>query len=85
MMTGTSNPPAPLRDAARFWEPQRLWYNLALTAQAGLWVVLSWPHFRPAFTLGSLGKLLVLALLANICYSTAYLIADEIYPYEGTG
>jgi hypothetical protein len=73
------HPPAPvarspLRDALRWWEPRRLWYNAALTAQAALWVVLSWPHFRPALTLPSLGKLLVLALLANLCYSAAYLV-----------
>ena len=37
-----------------------------------LWVVFTWPHFRPAFTLEALGKMLVLALLANVCYSAAY-------------
>jgi len=113
--------PSPFRDAARFWEPRRLWYNLALAAQAAAWVVLTWPHFRPAVTLASLAKLLGLAVLANVCYSAAYLadialvqssvesawrkqrwvlwligtlfallfecywVADEIYPYVGTG
>ena len=70
---GSPAPPAPLRDAARFWEPRRLWYNLALGAQVGAWLILTWPHFRPAFTLSSLAKLFVLAILANACYSTAYL------------
>jgi hypothetical protein len=59
-------------EAARFWEPRRLWYNGALVAVVLLWVVFTWPHFRPAFTLEALGKMLVLALLANLCYSAAY-------------
>jgi hypothetical protein len=58
----------------RFWEPRRLLYNLALAAVVLLWVVASWPHFRPAFTLLSLLQLTVFALLANVCYCAAYLI-----------
>lgn len=58
----------------RFWELRRLYYNLALFTVCLLWVVLSWPHFRPAFTLSTLPPLLVLALLANLCYSAAYLL-----------
>ncbi len=63
-----------VRDAIGYWEPRRLWYNAALTALAGAWVVLTWPRFRPAFTLASLLKLIVLAALANVCYSAAYLV-----------
>jgi len=63
-----------IRDAIRYWELRRLWYNLGLTGLATAWVVLTWPHFRPAFTQSSLGKLLVLAALANVCYSAAYLV-----------
>ena len=63
-----------LPDATRYWERRRLWYNLALTALTAAWVVLTWPHFRPAFTLPSLARLLVLAALANVCYSAAYLV-----------
>lgn len=63
-----------LRDAIGYWEPRRLWYNAALTALVGCWVALTWPHFRPAFTLASLSKLIVLAALANVCYSAAYLV-----------
>lgn len=63
-----------LRDAIGYWEPRRLWYNAALTALAGIWVVATWPHFRPASTLASLLKLIVLAALANVCYSAAYLV-----------
>lgn len=62
-----------LAAAARFWEPRRLVYNLILTAVVAAWIVVSWPHFRPALTLESLGILSVLALLANVCYCAAYL------------
>ena len=63
-----------LRDAIRYWEPHRIWYNVALTVLAGAWVLLTWPHFRPALTLQHLLELLVLAALANVCYSAAYLV-----------
>ena len=64
---------ATLGDAARFWEPPRLAYNLVLTAVGVVWLVWTWPHFRPALTLQSLLPLLVLAVMANVCYSVAYL------------
>ena len=63
-----------LVNAARFWERKRLYYNFILTAVVVGWVVATWPHFRPAFTLDALLKLTVLALLANVCYSAAYLV-----------
>jgi len=62
-----------LRDAARFWEPRRLLYNLLLLAVVLLWLMNTWPHFRPAITLQSLGIMIVLALLANLCYCAGYL------------
>ena len=62
-----------LADAVRFWEPRRLLYNLLLLAVVLLWVMNTWPHFRPAFTLQSLGIMIVLALLANLCYCAGYL------------
>ena len=67
------NLPSPLAAAARFWEPRRLVYNLILTAIVILWLVATWPHFRPALTLPALGAMIVLALLANVCYCAAYL------------
>ncbi len=64
-----------LAEAARFWEPRRVIYNLMLTAVAVFWVVKTWPHFRPAMRLDvGLLKLVVLALLANVCYSAAYVV-----------
>jgi hypothetical protein len=63
-----------LGDAARFWEPRRLVYNFILAAVTVLWIVATWPHFRPALTLQSLLPLTVLALIANACYSVAYFV-----------
>lgn len=62
-----------LRDAIRYWELRRLIYNSVLAAVAIAWLIGTWSHFRPALTLQSLFLLSVLAILANLCYSTAYL------------
>jgi hypothetical protein len=64
----------PLADAIDFWERRRVFYNLVLTAVVGIWVVASWPHFRPALSLPTLLPLSVLALLANLCYCAAYIV-----------
>jgi hypothetical protein len=61
-------------DAIRFWEPRRIVYNFALTTVCAAWILATWPHFRPALTLSSLGIVIVLALLANVCYCAAYLL-----------
>ena len=73
------NPPsvAPASGAAlsapRFWERGRLLYNAVLTVVALFWLFADWTHFRPALTLSSLAVMIILALLANVCYSAAYL------------
>jgi hypothetical protein len=63
-----------LRDAARYWEPRRILYNLVLMAVVAAWVGLTWPHFRPALNFSASLKMSVLALLANVCYCAAYLV-----------
>lgn len=63
---------ADFRDAAKFWERGRIWHNLGLTIAVLLWIVFTWPHFRPAMNWVALGKMLVLALLANLCYCAGY-------------
>jgi hypothetical protein len=40
-----------LDEALRYWEPRRIAYNLVLGAVVVAWVVVTWPHFRPALTL----------------------------------
>ena len=74
-------------EAARFWEPRRVAYNLVLTAVALIWIVASWPHFRPAMTLESLGIMTVLALLANVCYCAAYVTEIPFIglPFKASG
>lgn len=58
---------------ARFWERGRILYNAALAVVVLLWIVMTWPHFRPSLTLSSFVAVLVLGLIANLCYSAAYL------------
>jgi hypothetical protein len=60
--------------AMRFWEPLRILYNAVLAVFALLWLIGTWPHFRPALTWFHLAQFAVLALLANVCYSAAYLV-----------
>ena len=65
---------ANLSAAARFWEPRRLVYNFLLIGVVTIWLLATWPHFRPALTLSSLLPLVALGLIANLCYCAAYLI-----------
>lgn len=62
-----------LSDAMGYWERRRIIYNFLLVAVVLIWIAGTWPHFRSAFTWSSLGALLVLAALANLCYCAAYL------------
>ena len=49
-------------------------YNLLLSSVVVFWLAGTWPHFRPALVPSTLLPLSFLALLANICYSAAYLV-----------
>lgn len=70
-----------LTNAIGYWERRRILYNMLLTAVVIAWIVLTWPHFRPAFRWDSFVALLVLAVVANLCYCTAY-IADLPMQYS---
>jgi hypothetical protein len=59
--------------AWRYWEPRRLAYNGAVALVALGWLVFTWPHFRPALNFRVAGAIVVLAILANVCYSAVYL------------
>ena len=61
-------------DAVRYWESRRVIYNAALVAVCVVWVWATWPHFRPAFAWWALPPMAFLALVANVCYSAAYLV-----------
>ena len=63
-----------LGDSMRYWEARRVLYNAALFAVVMVWLVTTWPHFRPALRLASLLPMGALALLANACYCAAYLV-----------
>lgn len=65
---------ARMKEAARYWEPRRLVYNAVLAAVFVSWVVWTWPHFRGAFSMEHFLALVVLAVLANLCYCAAYLV-----------
>jgi hypothetical protein len=80
MNTSHTLPPSPRQerrsifiDSLRYWELRRIAYNLILAAIFMAWIVISWPHFRGAFTWPHLVALAVLAMLANLCYCAAYL------------
>jgi len=60
--------------AARFWEPLRILYNLVLVGVVFAWVTATWPHFQPALKWSSLLPMSVLALIANVLYCAAYLV-----------
>ena len=63
-----------LVNTIRFWEPRRLIYNLILAVVTVVWIVATWPHFRPVMTVHSLLLLAILALIANVLYSAAYFV-----------
>jgi hypothetical protein len=65
---------AAFQASIHYWEPRRAAYNLVLAAITLAWLILTWPHFRPAFTFGNLLRLLILALIANIPYCAVYAI-----------
>ena len=67
-----------LSNAIRYWEPRRIAYNLALAAVVVVWVWTTWPHFRGALSFQHLLALLVLAVLANICYCAGYVVEITI-------
>ncbi len=60
------------RVAARWWEPRRLPYNAILLTVFLALAIRTWDRLSPELSLGNIGRLVVLALLANLCYSTAY-------------
>ena len=62
-----------VRDAVHYWEPRRAIYNLVLAVVVAAWVATAWPHFGQGVSLVWLARLGVLALLANLCYSAAYI------------
>lgn len=62
-----------LSDAIHYWELRRIVYNLALAAVVIALAVMFWAQIRDRLSFELLLGLLVLAVLANLCYCAAYL------------
>lgn len=69
-------------DAVRYWERGRIAYNLALLAVVAIVFMHFWPTSRQALSLDLAQGLFVLAVLANVFYSSAYLV-DLFAQYAG--
>jgi len=68
-----------LRDAAHWWEPRRILYNILL---AGVFVALTvrtWPRLQPELNSSAVLPLIVLAILANLCYCAAYAVDLAVF------
>jgi hypothetical protein len=63
-----------LSDAIHYWELRRIVYNLALAAVVIAMAVAFWTHIRGSLSFELLLALVVLAVLANICYCAAYVV-----------
>jgi len=77
--TGSAKSPAGsfkelLADAIRFWERARVLYNLILVGILAVWLIATWPHFRPAMHWFHLLQLIALGLIANALYCAAYIV-----------
>jgi hypothetical protein len=60
-------------DALAYWEPRRVAYNAVLALIVLAYFAAYWPHSRSVVSLNGILVVFVLAVLANICYCTAYL------------
>ncbi len=63
-----------LNNAIGYWERRRIVYNSLLIATVLIWIIATWPHFRPAFAWQPFVALTVLAMFANLCYCAAYIV-----------
>ena len=63
-----------LTDAIRYWEKRRLPYNAVLVLAVLGNIALAWPQSRNLIQLPGFLLLFVLAVIANVCYSSAYLV-----------
>ncbi len=74
---GSAGLGAPLREAVsealRYWEPRRIVYNAVLGFIVLAYFAISWPSSRTVVSFNGVSVIFMLAVLANICYCTAYL------------
>jgi hypothetical protein len=69
-------------DAIRFWEPRRLIYNAVLAFIVIGYFCGSLPESQAALSFNGFLFVVVLAVLANLCYCAAY-IADIFAQFSG--
>ena len=60
--------------ALGFWEPMRVVYNLLLTAVVVGFFVMFWPGSREYIDWSQVPRMIVLTVMANVCYCAAYLV-----------
>jgi hypothetical protein len=72
--TSAPRPHKYFSSARKFWERKRPAYNAVLGMFVVIWVVATWPHFRAAMNWGDLGRLLILASIANALYCAGYIV-----------
>ena len=75
-----------LTDAIRYWEPRRLFYNVALASVVAVHFFLQLPHSQAALSLDLGLSLFILAVLANVAFSAVYVpdLAMQISGYRDT-
>src|SRR5262245_45440101 len=61
-------------DAIRYWEPRRVLYNAILACIVIANIVHFWPESRAELTVERAISVFILAVLANVCYTTAYIV-----------
>ena len=76
----------PLRDlttdALQYWERSRVFYNALLAVIVAAHFAAAWPRSHGSLTLDATLGLFVLAVLANVAYSTVY-VADVFIQLSG--
>src|SRR5215470_3283016 len=63
-----------LTDAIRYWELRRIPYNAVLVAVVAALFLIGWPASLGRMTVNSAELIFVLAVLANVAYSAAYVV-----------
>ena len=71
--------PGAFRDAVQWWEPHRVLYNVVLAAVFVALTARTWPRLQPELNSATVLPLIVLALLANLCYCTAYVVDLAVF------
>ena len=71
-----------LTDAIRYWEPRRLLYNVALAAVVFVHYFLELPHSKAALSADLGLSVFILAVLANVAFSAAY-VPDLAMQFSG--